>query len=158
VIQIAANVNASNPLEFPTELRPLIEINVTDLKDSVDFYQAVFNRPASEVGQGFARFNPYNPPVDFILHEDKRAQCRDGHFGIQLKSSQDIQRYKKRLENAGFNVDIEEAETACCFSVANKAWLNDPDGNQWEVFVVTSENTSEVRCGDSCACEAEGCN
>jgi hypothetical protein len=41
--------------------------------------------------------------------------------------------------------------------VANKAWIDDPDGNQWEIFVVTGENKSEVRCGPSCACEAGGC-
>ena len=149
--------NKSESLAFPTQLRPTVQIDVNDLDSSIRFYQAVFNRPATEISDNNARFNPYNPPMDFQLIKRSNAQQRDGHFGIQLKSSEDIQRYKSRLESAGFDVELEESETACCFSVANKAWLNDPDGNQWEIFVVTEENTSEVRCGDSCACEAEGC-
>jgi hypothetical protein len=127
------------------------------LSRSLIFYEALFNGPPVEARDGFARFNPYNPAVDFVLREDATATCRDGHMGIQLKATVDIAKYKQRFENKGFAAQLEEAETACCFSVANKAWIDDPDGNQWEIFVVTGENTSAVRCGPSCACEAGGC-
>ncbi|MEM9103742.1 MAG: VOC family protein [Pseudomonadota bacterium] len=157
-IQPATNLNTVNPLEFPTELRPKIAIKVSNLKRSKIFYHALFNRRATIDKDKTAHFRPYNPSVDLILQEDATAQARDGHFGIQLKSTQDIERYKKRITEAGFSVITEEAETACCYSVSNKAWVNDPDGNQWEVFVVTGENSSDVRCGDSCACEAGGCD
>ena len=145
-------------LDFPTETRPHVELAVKSLERSLVFYQALFNRPPVELGDGFARFNPYNPAVDFVLREDAGATRRDGHMGIQLKTTADIAKYKQRVEVHGFSAQLEEAETACCFSVANKAWVDDPDGNQWEIFVVTGENTSEVRCGPSCACEAGGCS
>jgi catechol 2,3-dioxygenase-like lactoylglutathione lyase family enzyme len=144
--------------DFPTQSRPHVSLAVKDLDRSITFYQALFNRPPVETGKSFARFNPYNPAVDFVLHEDPAAVARDGHFGIQLKSTQEITRFKQRVEAKGFTAMLEEAETACCFSVANKAWIDDPDENLWEIFVVTGENTSEVRCGPSCACEAGGCS
>ncbi len=145
-------------LEFPTASRPHVELAVHDLGRSLVFYQALFNRPPVELGDGYARFNPYNPAVDFVLRTDSSARPRDGHFGIQLKATAEISRYRQRIESKGFTATLEEAETACCFSVANKAWILDPDQNQWEIFVVTGENTSEVRCGPSCACEAGGCS
>lgn len=154
----AKPTSAGERPDFPTQTRPHVALAVTDLGRSMAFYQALFNRPPVETGKTFARFNPYNPAVDFVLHEDPSAASRDGHFGIQLKSTQEIARYKQRVEAKGFSAVLEEAETACCFSVANKAWIDDPDQNQWEIFVVTGENTSEVRCGASCACEAGGCN
>jgi catechol 2,3-dioxygenase-like lactoylglutathione lyase family enzyme len=147
----------SSALAFPTETRPHVELRVTDVERSIVFYQALFNRPPVETGAGFARFNPYNPAVDFVLRADPAARARDGHFGIQLKTTADIMKYRDRVQAKGYRATLEEAETACCFSVANKAWIDDPDGNQWEIFVVTGEGTSEVRCGPTCACEAGGC-
>ncbi len=147
-----------NPLEFPTTLRAQVDIPVSNLQQSIKFYSALFNKRASHVTEDVAIFNPYNPAANIRLRSAQDVKPREGHLGIQLKSSKEITRYRSRVEGAGYHVDIEETESACCFSVANKAWINDPDGHQWEIFVVTGENTSEVRCGDSCACEAEGCN
>jgi catechol 2,3-dioxygenase-like lactoylglutathione lyase family enzyme len=154
---LAKSTLTTRGLDFPTQTRPHVELPVKSLQRSLEFYQALFNRPPVEVGEGFARFNPYNPAVDFVLREDTDASRRDGHMGIQLKTTADIAKYKQRVEAKGYPAQLEEAETACCFSVANKAWIDDPDGNQWEIFVVTGENKSEVRCGPSCACEAGGC-
>lgn len=154
---LAKSTLTTRGLDFPTQTRPHVELPVKSLQRSLEFYQALFNRPPVEVGEGFARFNPYNPAVDFVLREDADASRRDGHMGIQLKTTADIAKYKQRVEAKGYPAQLEEAETACCFSVANKAWIDDPDGNQWEIFVVTGENKSEVRCGPSCACEAGGC-
>lgn len=148
----------SSALAFPTETRPHVELRVKDVARSIEFYQALFNRPPVESSDIGARFNPYNPAVDFVLVADPTARGRDGHFGIQLKTTADITKYKDRVQAKGYRATLEEAETACCFSVANKAWIEDPDGNQWEIFVVTGEATSEVRCGPSCACEAGGCS
>ena len=155
---IARSNNTAQALEFPTATRPHVELSVKNLARSLEFFQALFNRPPVAQDDHTARFNPYNPAVNFVLRQDPNGGRRDGHFGIQLKTTADINKYKQRVESKGFSATLEEAETACCFSVANKAWIDDPDGNQWEIFVVTGENTSEVRCGPICACEAGGCS
>jgi predicted lactoylglutathione lyase len=149
---------SSRTMEFPTTLRPQVDIPVSDIDESIKFYTSLFNKRPTLVKGDTAVFNPYNPPVNLRLKQTANVRPRDGHLGVQLKSSKDIIRYKSRVELVGYTADVEETESACCFSVANKAWINDPDGHQWEIFVVTGENTTEVRCGDSCACEAEGCN
>ena len=40
-------------------------------------------------------------------------------------------------------VPREEMQTTCCYALQDKAWVYDPDGNEWEVFVVLKDNLSE---------------
>ena len=42
-------------------------------------------------------------------------------------------------------------QTNCCFATQDKAWVRDPDGNEWEVFVVLKDNlpeTAPCECGE----------
>ena len=34
-------------------------------------------------------------------------------------------------------------DTNCCYAVQDKAWVKDPDGNEWEVFVVKEDDLAE---------------
>ncbi|MFZ5895464.1 MAG: VOC family protein [Myxococcota bacterium] len=142
---------------FTTTWRPQLILEVSNLQRAIAFYKVLFDDvPSLQLGNE-ARFEPSRPPVALVLRERAGAQARDGHVGIQLKYTADIQTYKQRLEGAGYSVKLEEQETACCFSTANKVWVTDPDENLWELYVLLGQNTSEVRCGPSCACESGGC-
>ena len=33
--------------------------------------------------------------------------------------------------------------TDCCYALQDKVWVRDPDGNEWEVFVVLKDNLPE---------------
>jgi hypothetical protein len=138
-------------------VRPFIELDVSSLDRSVDFYSVLMNSEPAWRGRSAARFNLVDPPVTLMLNEVPGAAGRDGHLGVQLKYVSDIAVARERLEANGIAVDLEEANTSCCFSVANKVWVSDPDKNLWELYVLLEENTAEVRCGASCACEASGC-
>ncbi len=44
----------------------------------------------------------------------------------------------------------DEMQTNCCYALQDKTWVRDPDGNEWEVFVVLEDNlaeTSPCECG-----------
>ncbi|MDX6558134.1 MAG: hypothetical protein QOF72_1183, partial [Blastocatellia bacterium] len=43
----------------------------------------------------------------------------------------------------------DEMQTTCCYAVQDKTWVSDPDGNEWEAFVVLQDNLSESNacCG-----------
>lgn len=139
------------------EARPHLELEVTSKDRSTDFYRALFGRQPSQNEEGRARFDLDEPYLTLFLDEDAAAVARDGHLGIQVKYTQDVKDIRLRLEAAGYKIDVEEAEASCCFSVANKVWVSDPDRNLWEIYVLLESNTSDVRCGSSCACEASGC-
>src|SRR5919199_6797585 len=41
-------------------------------------------------------------------------------------------------------------QTSCCYAVQDKTWVADPDGNEWEAFVVLEDNlpeTTPCECG-----------
>jgi glyoxalase/bleomycin resistance protein/dioxygenase superfamily protein len=138
-------------------VRPYIELDVSSLDRSVDFYSVLMNSRPTWHDRTAARFNLVDPPLTLLLNEEPGAVGRDGHLGVQLKYITDIAAARERLEANKIAVDLEEANTSCCFSVANKVWVSDPDKNLWELYVLLEENTSEVRCGSSCACESSGC-
>jgi hypothetical protein len=46
----------------------------------------------------------------------------------------------------------EEMQTTCCYALQDKAWVNDPDGNEWEVFVVLEDNLAEAKSADATCC------
>ena len=53
----------------------------------------------------------------------------------------------------------DEMKTTCCYAVQDKTWVSDPDGNEWEVFVVLEDNLPEERgagIGACCVTEPAG--
>jgi hypothetical protein len=40
-------------------------------------------------------------------------------------------------------------QTNCCYALQDKTWVHDPDGNEWEVFVVLEDNLAQTAacCG-----------
>lgn len=143
---------------FVTDYRPCVELTCKSLDRSVAFYSALFNAPPVERRHASARFELTNPHLRLELHESIDAAARDGHLGVQLKYNDDVRAIYERLSSRRVPIKLEETETACCFSVSNKIWVEDPDQNLWEVYVLVAENVTEVRCGASCACEASGCS
>jgi catechol 2,3-dioxygenase-like lactoylglutathione lyase family enzyme len=144
----------ANPI---SDFRPYTELKVSSLEKSVNFYSALFNAAPAHQQKGLALFDLENPQLSLILQEDSEADGRDGHFGVQFKYTDDVNAVHERLQEQGYKIDFEETEASCCFSVANKVWVSDPDKNLWEIYVLLEENATEVRCGSSCACEASGC-
>lgn len=120
----------------------------------------LFNRNPSKLRDDYAKFEPTVPPVNFTLNEHPDAIDRDGHFGIEVKSPEEVQAVINRMTAAGLTVNTRETQVSCCYSVQDKVWVVDPDGNHWEVFVVTNSEAAEG-CGLSCICydkETGGCN
>ncbi|MCU7906606.1 MAG: VOC family protein [Candidatus Thiodiazotropha sp. (ex Epidulcina cf. delphinae)] len=146
-------------VKFSGNRRPHVSLNVTSVKESLQFYQTLFNRPPSKLMEDYAKFEPETPPVNFTINQHPDKVDRDGHFGIEVKSSNAVKDYYERFKRLNVSVDAEEREVACCFSVQNKVWVADPDGNHWEVFVVVDGDADEG-CEAGCICydpETESC-
>lgn len=136
-------------VDFPTRSRIHMNLIVKDLGRSLAFYRVLFGQEPTKVREGYAKFELKDPPVNLSLLEDARGGARP-HFGIQVKSTQVIRKAMKRYVDAGFHV-YDEGTTACCFAVQDKTWLVDPEGRQWEVYVVT-DNAVEAGCEPDCIC------
>ena len=51
-------------------------------------------------------------------------------------------------------------DTNCYYAIQDKTWVNDPDGNEWDVFVVKEDNLPEsdfkVGSNEICCTPASG--
>ncbi len=148
-------VETSNDLpsavDFATPTRPHVSLNVKSVAASLPFYRALFNQRPTKLKDDYAKWECAEPPINLaILETPDGAACR-GHFGIEVKSTDEVKEFHDRLKQVQVRVDAKEENVACCYSVQTKIWAVDPDGNRWEVFVVTGDDTEEG-CGVSCIC------
>ena len=131
-------MNGQSAVAFATPTRVHIGLSVRDTERSVTFYQHLFAQEPTKVRPGYVKFEVADPPVNLTLNADAERHTRPGpsaHFGVQVKSTETVARIAARLRAAGLAPRLEEA-VSCCYAVQDKAWVTDPDGNAWEIFVV----------------------
>lgn len=133
-------------------LKAHLAINVQDSGASIEFYKKMFGIEPSKVRTGYAKFDVQDPPLNFTLNQvpfDGSGAL--SHLGIQVATTDDVLAMKTRWENAGL-VPREEMQTTCCYALQDKAWVHDPDGNEWEVFAVLADNLVEAKSSDAACC------
>jgi catechol 2,3-dioxygenase-like lactoylglutathione lyase family enzyme len=152
-------------------LKPHISLNVKNVNESVEFYKKLFGiepvkfikgkttthsilssteeEPAEQSRFGYAKFDVQNPPLNFVLNEVAFTEGGSlSHLGIQVQSTDDVLKTRERWIADGL-LTVDEMQVDCCYALQDKTWARDPDGNEWEVFVVL-ENTEPTDA--SCAC------
>jgi hypothetical protein len=72
------------------------------------------------------------------MQEAARTGVNASHFGVQVASAEDVAQAWARFKGAGLATFTEE-NTSCCYALQDKVWVEDPDGNAWEVFVVKAD-------------------
>jgi len=124
-------------------LKAHLAINVRKVEESIPFYTKMFGIEPSKVRTGYAKFDVENPPLNFTLNQvpfGERGAL--SHLGIQVERSEDVIAMRDHWKAVGLD-PREEMQTTCCYAVQDKAWVTDPDGNEWEAFAVLEDNLSE---------------
>lgn len=135
-----------------------IAIHVTDVGASIDFYRRLFGIEPSKVRTGYAKFDVANPPLNFTLNEYRGAkQGTLSHLGIQVKSTADVLALRRSWEERGL-APRDEMQTECCYALQDKAWVRDPDGNEWEAFAVLQDNLPEKASAEKSCCAPDCCS
>lgn len=124
------------------QLRLHINLDVTDLEAAVNFYGAVFACPPTKRYDDYANFRLEEPALHLALVvQPRRAREGNQHFGIELFDISALAAWQSRIEAARLPMRIEQSIT-CCYAVADKFWLMDPDGHEWEFWVRSDEADS----------------
>jgi predicted enzyme related to lactoylglutathione lyase len=131
-------------------LKPHVSLNVTNVDASVAFYEKVFGVAATKRRAGYAKFDLQAPSLNLSMVEAPRSGVNASHFGIQVASSDDVAQAAERFKRSGLPTFAEE-NTSCCYAVQDKVWVEDPDGNMWEVFVVKADSPT-MREGEQSTC------
>ena len=127
-----------------------LAINVKSVENSVEFYKKMFGIEPSKVRRGYAKFDVQNPPLNFTLNEVPfNGPGALSHMGIQVVSTEDVLKMRQNWAEAGL-ITRDEMQTDCCYATQDKTWVHDPDGNEWEAFVVLKDNLPEKNVGGVC--------
>jgi catechol 2,3-dioxygenase-like lactoylglutathione lyase family enzyme len=130
-------------------LKAHLALNVHNVEQSIKFYRKMLGIEPSKVRTGYAKFDVQNPPLNLTLNEFSFAERGAlSHLGIQVASTDDVVIIREKWMEEGL-VTRDEMQTSCCYALQDKAWVRDPDGNEWEVFVVLEDNLAETA---ACAC------
>lgn len=133
-------------------LKAHVALNVSDVKKSTEFYGKMLGLKPVKERVGYAKFDVQNPPLNLTLNQVAEVgKGRLSHLGIQVSSTYDVLATKQKWLDAGL-VTSDEMQTNCCYALQDKTWVQDPDGNQWEVFVVLEDNLPTT----SMCCATEG--
>lgn len=133
-----------------TAMKAHLALKVKSVEASVEFYKKLFGIRPSKIRTGYAKFDVENPPLNFTLNQVASAPSGAlSHLGIQVSLTEDVLRVRNQWAEAGLIVR-DEIKTDCCYAIQDKTWVEDPDGNQWEAFVVLQDNLPEKPAGEQC--------
>jgi len=147
-------MNNQSAINFPGSSRVHIALTVRDLERSRTFYETLLGVPPTKERPGYVKFEPQDPSVNLTLNEVDEANSTSQptmHYGVQVKTPQAVQEAIIRFSEAGMKTLIEE-NTRCCYAVQDKVWVADPEGNQWEIFVVLKADADERKDNGSSCC------
>jgi catechol 2,3-dioxygenase-like lactoylglutathione lyase family enzyme len=125
-------------------LKAHVALNVSNVGASIEFYRKMLGLEPSKVRTGYAKFDVQNPPLNLTLNE-AGAESRGAlsHMGLQVASTEDVLAMRQKWGEAGL-FTYDEMQTNCCYALQDKTWVTDPDGNEWEAFVVLEDNLVET--------------
>jgi catechol 2,3-dioxygenase-like lactoylglutathione lyase family enzyme len=132
-------------------LKAHLALNVRNVERSIQFYKKMLGIEPSKVRPGYAKFDVQNPPLNLTLNEAAFGERGVlSHLGIQLGSTADVLQKRQQWAEAGL-ITRDEMQTDCCYATQDKTWVQDPDGNEWEAFVVLKDNleSSSLCCATS---------
>ena len=138
--------------------RVQLALRVSDLEGSIAFYSKLFGTGPAKRRAGYANFAIAEPPLKLVLIEgEPGAGTQMDHLGVEVTSTEDVAAAASRLQAAGL-MTVEENDTACCFAVQDKVWVQGPGQEPWEVYVVKAD--SDVMTEDAgqqaCCTDAAG--
>jgi catechol 2,3-dioxygenase-like lactoylglutathione lyase family enzyme len=138
-------------------LKAHLALNVRNVERSIEFYRKLLGIEPLKVRPGYAKFDVQQPPLNLTLNEvsfNERGAL--SHLGLQVATTEDVLRMRERWRAVGLDT-YDEMQTNCCYALQDKTWVRDPDGNEWEAFVVLQDKlpeTAPCACGDK-ATEAQ---
>lgn len=130
-------------------LKAHLALNVKNVERSTEFYRKMLGLEPSKVRVGYAKFDVENPPLNLTLNQASFGERGAlSHLGVQVASTEDVLAMREQWAGVGLSTR-DEMQTNCCYALQDKTWVHDPDGNEWEVFVVLEDNLAETAacCG-----------
>lgn len=117
-----------------------IHVAVENLDTSIGFYSQLFAAEPTVRKPDYAKWMLEDPRVNFAIGQ-RAASPGIQELGIQAESREELEDLYARLKRIDRPV-LEEGATTCCYAQSEKSWIEDPQGQEWEIFLTTGESTT----------------
>jgi predicted lactoylglutathione lyase len=128
-----------------------VNLTVSDLKKSVDFYNTLFAIEPSVEKDDYAKWMLEDPRINFSITESAKVSGVN-HIGLQADTVDELKEIQDRLYEAKQKT-FEQPVAECCYAKSTKTWVRDPDEVAWETFVthgqITHYGSDDVPHGES---------
>lgn len=133
-----------------------VSLNVSNIQESVAFYTKMLGVEPLKVKSDYAKFDVANPPLNLSMVQIPFERGGSlSHLGLQVESTDEVLEIGKRWVESGLKT-LDEMKTDCCYALQDKTWVQDPDGNRWEAFVVLENTEPKENAASSCCSPAAG--
>lgn len=133
-----------------------LSVSVTNLEKSIQFYNALLNSEPVKLKHNYAKYLPENSLLNLSLNVRTSPIQTFGsinHGGFQFETLDEVLKAKSRMEDHGFSFK-DELGVTCCYAKQDKFWVQDPDGFNWEIYVLLEDVERE---DDSLKVESTNC-
>jgi lactoylglutathione lyase len=110
-----------------------VHVHVSDLAQSVAFYERLFGAAPAKVEPGYAKWMLDDPRLNFAISVRAGGTVGVDHLGFQADDAAELAQLRERAAAADAPV-FDEGETTCCYARSDKHWVTDPQGVAWEQF------------------------
>lgn len=110
-----------------------VNVAVTDLGRSIDFYRSLFGEEPVVARKDYARWMLDDPRVNFAITLSKSEQGVN-HVGVQAETPEELGEIRSRLRAAEAGA-LDQDDARCCYAHSTKTWVRDPDHVAWEAFL-----------------------
>lgn len=117
-----------------------VNLNVSNLNQSIQFYSELFGHEPSVVKEDYAKWMLEDLRINFAIN-NRSKKIGVNHLGLQADNAEEFHQLEDQL-NAAELKTFAEGKTSCCYAQSEKAWVMDPDGNSWETFHTYGEATT----------------
>ena len=147
---IGAGTEASGAISDKGRVQ--LALNVADVEAATEFYAKLFDTPPAKTRPGYANFAIDAPPLKLVLIEKAESPGTINHLGVEVASTDAVADAEARMSDVGIDTRAE-MNSACCYAVQDKVWIDAPDAVRWEVYTVLADSDRMAPEGSS----AEAC-
>ena len=116
-----------------------VNVAVSDLERSVEFYKVLFGEEPTLQKEDYAKWMLDDPRLNFSVSRSSRSRGIN-HVGLQADTMEELGQIQARLDDAAANT-FNQPQAQCCYANSSKTWVRDPDELSWETFVTHGEIT-----------------
>lgn len=117
-----------------------VNLNVTNLDNSILFYTNLFKQEPTVVKSDYAKWMLEDPKINLAINT-RGGKLGVDHLGIQAENAEEFSEIEQQLSVAEMEI-FDQGKTTCCYAESDKAWVLDPDGVSWETFLTVGESTT----------------